>query len=176
MTKEEKRQFQYYVTVVSHRVFRMHTNLVVLASIVRGAAATISDDDLGDPKMCESLRGIGRRIQDMLDSNQSRGDRDLAFRTLVGHDLEIVGRLVAHEQVESTRRRRELSDEGQNDEALHQLQCLLLSKFDLGARQQSPLELMDSHQQVSLFFMLLEQLIIRATSLYQLLSPELYDK
>jgi hypothetical protein len=173
MTEEEKRQFQYYMTVISHRVFRMHTNLVVLASIARGAAANVTGDDLASPTVFESLRGIGRRIQDMLDATRSRQDRDFAFRSLVGHDLEMVGQLVAHEQEESVKRRREPKSEEHMNETLSQLQCLLLSKFDVGARQQSPLELMDSHQQVSLFFLLVEQLIIRATCLYQLLSPEL---
>jgi hypothetical protein len=174
-TKEETRQFQYYMTVISHRVFRMHTNLVVLASIVRGAAASVNGDDHANQKMFDSMREIGRRIQDLLDPTRSREDRDLTFRSLLGHDLDMIGQLVSQEQEVSVRKRRDARSEGHMDETLRYLQCLLLSKFEVGTREQSPLELMDSHQQVSLFLLLVEQLIIRAISLYQLLSPELYE-
>jgi Fusaric acid resistance protein-like len=195
MSKDEKKEFRLYMTVISHRVFRMHTNLVVLASIVRGAAPSIvremsqreggggascggkeGADDVDPGGTFDALRGIGRRIQVLLDCTASADDRTAAFKTLVGQDLALVGRLVSKEQEASVKRRQQMSQDGTMDETLEQLQGMLLTKFDIGNRQNSPLEHIESHQQVSLFFLLVEHLIIRATCLYQLLRPELYDK
>ena len=212
MSKQEKMEFQQYMTIISHRVFRMHTNLVVLASIVRGAAASIAremtmshqsttrggggqqqHDDTVTPATAavdtESafmlLRDIGQRIQTLLNSKETPEDRKTAFTTLVTHDLMLVGRLVSQEQEESVKRRHQLlaaqqqqqpgDDHESMDEKLEQLQGMLLSRFDTSSRQHSPLEHIESHQQVSLFFLLVEHLIIRATCLYQLWKPELYD-
>jgi hypothetical protein len=98
----------------------------------------------------------------------SQQEREEAFEALINEDLVEVGRWMERQELHLMQRKASTTDwdveRSEVSTSLSPIQRLLLSKYDNSA--QSPLELLQGHQQISLFFLLVEQVILRVARLY----------
>jgi hypothetical protein len=171
---EERKKLQESTSIISERVFRLHTTLVVLDSVVRGGVSVLVDDGIrsiaSDPSTSfDVLKRIGERTRTMLNAKggASAQEREEAFEALINEDLVQVGRWMERQERHLMQRKVSTFADVELPEtptSQSQIQRLLLSKNDNTAK--SPMEFLQGHQQVSLFFLLVEQLILRVARLY----------
>lgn len=167
---QERMKFQESMSILSERVFRLHTTLVVVDSIVRGGIGLQADKSMvsASPESLEALKRIGDRAKIMLSTDGgSLQEREKAFEALINEDLMEVGRWI--ERQERIQAKNQDAGSADGPSSLSQVQRLLLSRYEDdvdNVHVSSPLQLLQGHQQISLLLLLVEQLILRVARLY----------
>jgi len=162
-TKKERDRFKEHMMIRSQRAFRIQINLVMMDSIVRGGVFL---DEYKDT--FEVLRDVGGRIRTLLDLDEDTEERDRAAKALVDNDLVRVRLYVQRLRDELTRQQRKQIDTVGGGRCINgeDASVVRLRRSLTSFSGERILHLLESREQVALFFQLVEHLIIRATRLH----------